>query len=122
MKSPSVFLYFINSFLFVILLTSIKVMEDYLKLCIWEWLNTIFAMVTIIINMANNNNPAGALIPLLPFEHRNETAHSFSSFYAVPMRVCKVDGLVGFYNAGLSRLIKIDTYLDVCVFMIYINL
>ena len=52
-------------------------MEDNLKLYIWEWLNTIFAMVTIMINMANNNNTAGALIPLLPFKHRNETAHSF---------------------------------------------
>ena len=60
-------------------------------------------MVTIIINMANNNNPAGALIPLLPFKQRNEAAHSFSSFYAVPMRVCKVDGLVGFYGALLQK-------------------
>ena len=69
--------YSINSFLFIILLTSIKIMADYLTLYDWKWLNTTFAMVTIIINMANNNNPAGALIPLLPFKHRNEAEHNF---------------------------------------------
>ena len=78
-------------------------MEDYLKLYIWEWLNTILAMVTIIINMANNNNPAGALIPLLLLSTVMKLHIAFSSFYAVPMRVCKVNGLVGFYGALLQK-------------------